>query len=141
MFQLAAPEGAARDILRRVAVKEFQALCVYDHAGSLGRMGQDLQLFREMAGFLRDDAPRWQQELRAGLDAQDSRRVKHAAHTLKGLVANFGAPRAEKAARVVEQGAARSNWSELLPAAAELEEAIEELLSALSSFAPAGDSG
>jgi HPt (histidine-containing phosphotransfer) domain-containing protein len=117
------------------AVEEIQPVAVYDHAGSLVRMGKDLGLFRDMIGFLRDDSPRWLAQLRAGLESHDDRRVRHAAHSLKGLAANFGAPRVEKAARTVEKGAGQLDWQELQLAAGELEQALEELLTALRPFA------
>ena len=142
-FELTFPSAAQAVVASyssgAAAVNESQTTTVYDHAGSLVRMGQDLRLFRDMVGFLRDDSPRWLQELRAGLQNRDDRRVRHAAHTLKGLAANFGAPRVERAARVVEQGAGQRDWPELAAETRELEQALDELLAALGPFAPAGD--
>jgi HPt (histidine-containing phosphotransfer) domain-containing protein len=120
-------------------VNDSQLSAVYDHVGSLARMGQDQGLFRDMVGFLRDDSPRWLAELQAGIAAKNDRQARHAAHAVKGLVANFGAPRAEKAARVIEQGAGQQDWGEVAAMASELEEAVAELIAALAPFARRGD--
>ncbi|MDX1945053.1 MAG: Hpt domain-containing protein [Pirellulaceae bacterium] len=120
-------------------MNDSQALGVYDHAGSFARMGNDTRLFCDMVGFLRQDGPRCLQELQAALAQQDSQRARHAAHALKGMVANFGAARAELAARNVEQGTGRLSWTELSSSTAELALALDELLAALTPYFSVGD--
>jgi HPt (histidine-containing phosphotransfer) domain-containing protein len=106
-------------------------LTIYDHAGSLRRMGNDHELFREMVGLLRSDAPHLLDALRAALKEGDTPRLHRAAHTLKGLAANFGAERAVAAAAEVER-LAKANQSTGMPAAiTELEESLDELIAAL----------
>jgi len=105
---------------------------IYDYPGSLRRMGDDRELFQEMVGLLRSDVPRWLSVVSAAQRESDSGRLERAAHTLKGLASNFGATRAVAAAAEVEV-LARSQQTAGLPAAVnELEEALEELLSALA---------
>ena len=108
---------------------------VFDHLGSLHRMGSDEQLFEEMVGFLRDDAPARLQEIRSGLSECNSPRVKIAVHTLKGLISNFGAARAVSAAirleNLVQQ---RKSAEELEAAFADLQAAVDELQVALAPF-------
>jgi HPt (histidine-containing phosphotransfer) domain-containing protein len=97
-------------------------------------MGHDEQLFSEMAGFLQEDGPRWLQEIQEGLAARDVWRAKRAAHTLKGLVANFGAERAVAAAAQIEHLAGMQDWAAIIEALPELERAVEELQVELSPF-------
>jgi HPt (histidine-containing phosphotransfer) domain-containing protein len=104
---------------------------VFDFPGSLKRMGNDLQLFEEMVGFLRDDSPRWLGQLHTGYDCGNLDAVRHAAHTLRGQVANFGAHRAMLAAAAVEQAAREHRTADLPAAVGELDAAYDELLSAV----------
>lgn len=105
---------------------------VFDYAGSLDRMGGDEQLFREMVGFLMEDAPRWFAQLEQALAREDSAAAHRSAHTLKGLVANFGAQSAQSAAARIEQmtrdgaslDAARAALPQLQAAIGELEVAL-----------------
>ncbi len=112
-------------------------LPVFDYNGSLHRMGNDEQLFEEMAGFLRDDAPVRLQEIRHGLSDSNLSRVKLAAHSLKGLVSNFGASRAVSATIKLESLIQQRKPTEDLETAfQELQAAVNELQNALSSFCP-----
>lgn len=110
---------------------------LFDHAGSLERMGGDEQLFCEMVGFFVTDAPQWLQQTRRGLESGDTNLAHRSAHTLKGLVANFGAAQAMAAAARVEE-LARNPAT--LPAAKEvfpsLESAIKDLEAALAAYHP-----
>lgn len=110
---------------------------VFDHSGSLHRMGNDQQLFEEMAGFLRDDAPVRLQEIRHGLSDSNLPRVKLATHSLKGLVSNFGATRAVSAAIKLESLIQQRRPMEDLEAAlTELQAAVDELQNALAPYCP-----
>jgi len=105
---------------------------IYDRDGSLRRMGNDQQLFQEMAELLRCDAPPLLDAVHAAYREGDCPRLQRAAHTLKGLASNFGAGRAVAAAAEVER-LAKSQQSAGVPAAtAELEEALDELIAALA---------
>jgi two-component system, sensor histidine kinase and response regulator len=106
---------------------------IYDHAGALGRMGNDHELFHEMVGLLGSDAPPLLQTLHAAWTARDLARAQRAAHTLKGLAANFGAERAVAAAAEMER-LAKTQHPDGLPASiGELEAAFDELIVALAS--------
>ena len=101
---------------------------IYDHAGSLHRMGNDEQLFQEMVGFLRDDAPARLRDIQAGVDAANWQRARHAVHSLKGLVSNFGAQRAMMGAIKLE------NLLQQRPESAEVKGAYEELSAAVNEL-------
>jgi two-component system, sensor histidine kinase and response regulator len=105
---------------------------IYDYAASLDRMGNDRELFQEMVGLLQADAPPLVRALNAAHAEGDFARMQRAAHTLKGLAANFGAERAVAAAAEAER-LAKSRHSQAIPAAiAELEESFDELIGALT---------
>jgi HPt (histidine-containing phosphotransfer) domain-containing protein len=105
---------------------------IYDHAGSLRRMGNDPELFHEMVELLRSDAPPLLSAVHIAHKEGDPPRLQWAAHTLKGLASNFGAERAVTAAAEVER-LAKARQSSGLPAAIiELEESLDELIAALA---------
>jgi two-component system sensor histidine kinase/response regulator len=109
---------------------------VYDHDGTLRRMGNDLSLFQDMVGIFQDDAPRRLSELAGARRRGDWESTERAAHSLKGLIANFGAGRAHEAAAAAEQLAKRREAEEFSQALAELESAVQELMTALHEFSP-----
>jgi two-component system, sensor histidine kinase and response regulator len=104
---------------------------IFDHPGSLRRMGDDGELFQEMVSLLRTDVPRWLSIASGAQREGDPQRLQRAAHTLKGLTANFGASRAVAAAAAVEQLAKTQQSTDVPAAMAELEDALDELLAAL----------
>jgi two-component system, sensor histidine kinase and response regulator len=106
---------------------------IYDYTGSLHRMGDDQALFHEMVTLLRCDVPKWLNVVLAAEREGDASRVQRAAHTLKGLAANFGAGRAVAAAAEVEQLAKSQTTVGLRAAVVELETSLDELLIALSA--------
>ena len=73
-----------------------------DRPLALSRVGGDIELLREIAGLFLDDYPRVLAELRVAVGQGDARGVEHAAHGLKGSVANFGAQAAVDAALALE---------------------------------------
>jgi two-component system, sensor histidine kinase and response regulator len=114
---------------------------IYDYNGSLHRMGDDHELFHEMAELLRADAPALLDAVHAAHEHGDPPRLERASHTLKGLAANFGAARTVAAAAEVER-LARQRQSSGLPAAiGDVEEALDELIAALAATFDAGIHG
>jgi HPt (histidine-containing phosphotransfer) domain-containing protein len=111
---------------------------VYDHSGSLRRMGNDEQLFATMVGYLQQESQRRQRDIRDAMQQGDLRAIERAAHVLKGQVSNFGATRAWHAAAQVETEARDGERAGLPESIAELAEALGELLEALTPWAPAG---
>ena len=111
---------------------------IFDYRGSLHRMGDDQDLFHEMAELLRADAPALLDAVYTAYQQGDPPRLERASHTLKGLAANFGASRTVAAAAEVERLAKQRQSSGLPAAISELEEALGELVGALSSTFHAG---
>lgn len=114
---------------------------VYDHQGTLARMGQDIDLFRVMVGYLASDGPRWMKDLKTALPAGDIPRVQQRAHSLKGLISNFGSGRAWRAASNLEDLARAGRKEELANSLAELETALAELMGALEPYLASENSG
>jgi HPt (histidine-containing phosphotransfer) domain-containing protein len=112
---------------------------VFNYEASLRRMGHDGQLFREMIGLLQEDSPRLLHQVESALKERDAERVRHAAHTLKGLTANFSGLRAMEAAEALEKLARASKWDEMGRAATDLDEAVAELRTALQPLAAASN--
>ena len=71
-------------------------------ARALERMGGDRDLLVEMARFYLEDTPGLLQTLRASLQEQKAEEATRAAHSLKGLSANFDAHAAVQTALAVE---------------------------------------
>jgi two-component system sensor histidine kinase/response regulator len=114
---------------------------IFDYSGSLHRMGDDQELFYEMAGLLREDAPALLNAVNTAHQQGDVPQLQRAAHTLKGLAANFGAARTVAAASEVEQLAKRRRSSGLPAAISELQESLDELIAALAAAMDAGIHG
>jgi len=71
---------------------------VLDRDALLDRVGGDLEFLQEIAGLFLEDCPRLLEKIRSAVSGGDARTLEHAAHTLKGSVANFGAQAARDAA-------------------------------------------
>jgi HPt (histidine-containing phosphotransfer) domain-containing protein len=101
---------------------------VADLARSLERLGGDLSLLRDMAGFFIEDAPMLVGQLREALDRGDPRAAAFAAHSLKGLAATFDATALQDVARRIEDQAERAEASQWGAEVASLEEQTGQLI-------------
>jgi len=106
-------------------------------------MGNDRGLFQDMILLLNEDAPQYLAAIHQTSGSQDYPSLKRAAHTLKGLVLNFGATRAISAAIALEslaQTAERepAEKNNIPGAIAELEAAVAELQRALAEHCDLG---
>src|SRR5688500_12024379 len=110
---------------------------IFDYSGSLRRMGNDQSLFQDMIVLFKEDALQYLNTIHQSAASHDYLSLKRAAHTLKGLVLNFGATRAvlaavsrETLAATAERDTADENN---FPAAInELVDAVQELQTALA---------
>lgn len=85
---------------------------VVDYRTALARLGGNEQLFRELAMFFLDDAPVILNDLGEALGAGNTAGVERAAHSLRGLAANFGAPAAVQTAGELQDAARRGDLSQ-----------------------------
>jgi two-component system, sensor histidine kinase and response regulator len=64
---------------------------VYDLEATLRRLGGDTNLLGDLVALYDEDSPALIQRLADGIKAADGNVVRHSAHSLRGLAANFGA--------------------------------------------------
>src|SRR5512139_3731192 len=62
---------------------------LFDEADLLERIDHDWEFLQETVDMLATDAPALLQEIRQAVESEDAAAVGRAAHTLKGMVANF----------------------------------------------------
>jgi CheY-like chemotaxis protein len=80
----------------------------FDIEVGLQALGGSLEFLREAVEvFVTEDYPRHMGDLREGLRAQDAKKIKAAAHGLKGGLGSFGALAARETADQIEQIASR----------------------------------
>lgn len=97
---------------------------------ALQRLAGDQKLFRELTLYFTEDAPVLLQALRKGLAAGNAESVRRAAHSLRGLAANFDAEQAVTIAAFIEQMACEGNLRSVSAALLNLEVKIRSLSSA-----------
>ena len=114
-----------------MSVESVSAGCVLDVTGTLARLGGDRELFREMAGFFYEDAPKLYATLRDAAENKDAKGVRMSAHALKGLVAGCGGVRAANAAQKVETAGQNGDLSRLEALIDSLGDELELLKQAL----------
>jgi HPt (histidine-containing phosphotransfer) domain-containing protein len=118
--------GSARDIPADGGI---------DLAAALQRLGGDQQLLRDMAQIFIEDAPGLLQQAHAAGDTGDSEQAWRAAHSLKGLAANFSDP-AAAAAQIAESALRQGDPAAIDPALAVLRVYIERLTDGLRRGVP-----
>ena len=79
------------------------ALTGFDKDLALSRVGGDDELLKDIALLFLEDYPQVLGELKTALAAGDAHKAERSAHSIKGSVANFGAPEAVAAALAIEQ--------------------------------------
>ena len=104
-------------------------------AQAMDRVGGDAGLLREIAALFLDDAPDMMEKVREAIGRRDPDALERAAHSVKGCVATFGAAPAVEAARELELAGRSRNLSEIGPALARLEAALQKLTPELSLVA------
>jgi HPt (histidine-containing phosphotransfer) domain-containing protein len=112
---------------------------VYDYEGTMRRMGGDAELFQEMVALLRSDAPRHLAVAWRAWREHDWPTLTRAAHTLKGLAANFGAGRAVSTAAELERVAKSGEGAAAESLLGDLGMALEELEASLASRTASGE--
>lgn len=98
---------------------------------ALARMGNDRALLLQLAEFFLEDAPKLLAEIDDGVQANELAVVSRAAHSLKGLAANFEALPAVAASRRVEDDGRQKDMAKLQSELPALRMEIEKLMEAL----------
>lgn len=104
-YQMSSPSSRKHDLV------------VLDLTGALERIAGDQSLLHEIAEIFLHDAPPLLETLIAAIEAGDRRQAERSAHALKGIAANVGGLRVERAALAVED-AVRADQLELAGIAA-----------------------
>jgi CheY-like chemotaxis protein len=118
-----------------VACVEFngRSTDVASPQAALARLGGDEELLHELMRMFHVDAPALLDKLRAASQQHDTQAVVRAAHSLRGLAANFDAAPTVDAATAVERLAGEGDHRVLEPALQTLESELAVLCHALDT--------
>lgn len=94
---------------------------------ALSRLDNDRELLREIAGMFIEESEKLMSAMRNALDNNDSKALETAAHTMKGMLGNFGAPAAVEAAFSLEKLGRTGDMSKAVAAYADLETETERV--------------
>src|SRR5262249_37791223 len=105
-----------------------------DLTAALERTGGDVELLRELAGVFCSDCPRLLSHVRSALDARDAKRLKEAAHALKGAVGVFDPAGAYETALALETMESGSDSAGAERIYLRMREQIDRILPALEEL-------
>jgi two-component system, sensor histidine kinase and response regulator len=105
-----------------------------DREVALSRVGGDAELLKEIAQLFIDDYPKAMADIRHAADRGDAKALERTAHGLKGSVANFGAPAAVDAAKMLESMGRAQQLAEVRQVIRTLELALAALRPELESL-------
>lgn len=97
------------------------------------QVGGDHQLLEELTDLFCGDYPQLMEQLTAAAANRDYPKAAYAAHTLKGMVGNFGAQAAWDLAQTIEC-AAKSQAENLLPMSQRLDEELRRVAQGLRAL-------
>lgn len=107
---------------------------IADFEIAIKRLDGNVQLLRDMISFFREDTPDLMTQLESGIENGDARTVKRAAHSIKGLAANFEAVGVMQLAFSIEEAASKGELDALQPQLEALRLAIADLHRALDHY-------
>ena len=98
-------------------------------------MGNDIQLFKDLVVMFTEDAPKRLEAMYAAVEAQKWNDVEQQAHSLRGLVSNFGTDAAAyHQLAIIEDSIAAGDYAEVSTHREELNASLKELESKLQGF-------
>jgi CheY-like chemotaxis protein len=107
---------------------------IIDYRGALERLGGDESLFCDIVRLFDRDAPELLRRIRTCISENDAAELQRAAHSLKGLAANFGAKDAMDSAYRLEQMGKSLSLDGAENGATDLENEVARLDQALSPY-------
>jgi len=107
---------------------------VIDFEASMRRLANDINLFRDVIGYFESDAPELIRALKNAWEENDASEVQRCAHSIKGLVGNFGAAAATDAAFEIEKKAKSSDFESVALLLPQLEKRLDEVQRALAKY-------
>ena len=105
-----------------------------DRETAMARVGGDADLLKEIAALFLDESEKTIAEIRTAIAAGDASSIEHAAHGLKGAVANFGAAAVVEAAQRLEHLGRARQLQDALSAVETLEKALDALCAELRAL-------
>ena len=109
----------------------------FDYRAALAQV--DAMVVRIIGESFRGNWPRQVAAMREGLEAAQAETAQRAAHSLRGLLGNFGAEPAAALARQVEVRTAAGELAAIGPLVTELEQELQALDQALAAFLAPGN--
>ena len=109
---------------------------IFDPEAAMIRLDGDVELFAMLEALYQQDSDTLFQQLRDAHARGDAREVQRAAHSLKGLAANFDGFRASGAAAKIETLAKDSNLDGVAKVIPDLEFQIAKLREVLANYTP-----
>jgi CheY-like chemotaxis protein len=106
----------------------------FDLAAVLDRMGGDEELLREVMRYFLEDAPNLMVKIKESVESGDASELERAAHSLKGLAANFSAAATVDAAYRLEQLGRAGKAAGAGPLVQQMERALTKLSEALALY-------
>ena len=107
---------------------------VMDVAAFWSRVEEDGTLAREIIKLFFIETPRILSELRRAVEVKDAAALKRAAHSMRGMIANFSAPQAVDTAAVLEEMGKSGDLARAGEAFTVLDRQLVHLRSALARF-------
>ena len=114
------------------SVQEAKSDCCFDAVAALERLDGDRELFEALVEVFYQDSVELFEQLSISLEAGNLREAERAAHSLKGLAANFDAKGATEAAFRIEEMTRSGDVTDMELHVQELAERLEELRTALA---------
>jgi CheY-like chemotaxis protein len=109
---------------------------VIDLPTTMKRLGGDEELLKEFIEVFNEDAPGLLQALRSAIPEGDSASAARAAHSLRGLAANFSATSVVEAASLIEHAAKSGDLTDVDALLERLSSAVSQLRVSLSRLHP-----
>jgi CheY-like chemotaxis protein len=134
LFALLEAIGSPATDSEAMSSQEASGELIWDQEALLRRVQGDTHLLKEITELFLVDHPLILARVRTSLERSDAVGLEQAAHTLAGLVANFGAQRAHAAARHLEQMGRDRNLHGASPVADLLEQELTRLTPALAAL-------
>jgi HPt (histidine-containing phosphotransfer) domain-containing protein len=130
------PRATALDGQASLPLKQSRnsAAVPFDYATSVTRLGGDRELFLDIIEIFLEDGPIYLEQAALALADGDIATLERAAHTLKGMSANFAAAAAVAAAYAVELHAREHRLENAAACFPQLQSQVQQLEAALREF-------
>ncbi len=106
----------------------------FDRDAALGRVGDDIELLKEIAQLFVEDEPGMVKAIEQAAQARDAKGLERSAHTLKGCVSNFSGAGAFEASLQLEKLGRASDFSGVGELLGTLKSALDDLRPELQAF-------